>query len=478
MGWRPSDGFWAALLQWSRLGASALVFLVVARFLSLAEIGAFAAAMAPLRLFQVIHKSGIEDTVVIRCTDPDRDIWATGLFGLSMLLASGAGLLSLALALGLGLVFGGWAGIGAMMGVLALANLCHGLGAVPDGLLRRAGQFRILALRTVASQFVAAVLTMLALLAGAGPWALVVFTLVNSALSAAISWSMAGWRPDRRHWAAMTIPALRAEVAAISGRVLIGAAVQPILQMAVAAFGGLAAAGILQIAFRIAALLEALTLAPMRLLALPRFTRIGADPAALRLAVEHTLRMTGISSAFVYLGVFAAAPDLLMVLAGPVNGPETVGVLRLTCLGGLAGAIIAVCNQALIGSGRATEALRVAAIAVALTLGLTVPVAGISVSAVATGLLLSGLIVGVILIVRLRQAIGLATGPALMAVGAPYLAGTVMVAAVFWVAQAGAALPMPVRLGLQICVGAGVYGAMLPLLLPAKAGRFARLRMT
>ena len=40
---------WSTLLQWSRLGVNAALFLIVARFLTLAEIGAFATAFAPVR---------------------------------------------------------------------------------------------------------------------------------------------------------------------------------------------------------------------------------------------------------------------------------------------------------------------------------------------------------------------------------------------------------------------------------------------
>ena len=44
-----STGLWAIALQWARLGSAALLLLLAARFLSLAEIGLFAVVFAPVR---------------------------------------------------------------------------------------------------------------------------------------------------------------------------------------------------------------------------------------------------------------------------------------------------------------------------------------------------------------------------------------------------------------------------------------------
>ena len=40
---------WSAVLQFSRFGGNAVIFLAMARFLSLEEIGAFGLAYAPIR---------------------------------------------------------------------------------------------------------------------------------------------------------------------------------------------------------------------------------------------------------------------------------------------------------------------------------------------------------------------------------------------------------------------------------------------
>ncbi len=461
---RLSDGFWASVLQWSRLGMNALVFLVVARFLSLAEIGAFATAAAPLRFFQVIHKSGIEDSVVIL---PDRRVGLDALFWLSIGLGLTVIVISIAIGSGLSYLMPDDAGIGPMLAVLSLTSLCHGIGAVPDGLLRRDGQFRTLALRTLSSQGIAALATIVALWAGAGAWALVIFTLINGALATAISVVIAGWQPSRRWPTKGTMsPALRSTVT-LSGRVLIGAAVQPVLQIGVGAASGLAAAGIFQIALRVLALLDAVTLAPIRFVALPRFSRLTGDQAAQRTAILASLGLAGAFSAYVYLGTFAAAPDMLAVLVGGTNAGPTVPVLQMLCLSGLGSAAAAVINQALIGGNLGAAAVRLSILQAVATFGLTFPVLNHSVTAVAVGLTLAGLAVLAIILIRLPHWFGISGLTALRVVSLPYLAGALMVLGVMaadrWV---WADWSLLLRLTAQILAGTAIYICALRVVAP------------
>ncbi len=131
-----SDTAWASAVQSSRVGIGGVVFLVAARTLPLAEIGAFAAAAAPLRLLQVIHKGGVEDAAV---TTPPEDAPAfAALHRLSLLAGAAATLLTLALAPLLDRLTPG-ANVGLLATALAATSLAHGLAAVPDGILRRAG---------------------------------------------------------------------------------------------------------------------------------------------------------------------------------------------------------------------------------------------------------------------------------------------------------------------------------------------------
>ncbi len=128
--------------------------------------------------------------------------------------------------------------VGLLATALAATSLAHGLSAVPDGMLRRAGRFRALALRTFLGQSAAAALGLTALALGAGVWSLVLFTLAQSVIAAAVALTMAGWPSGP----AGSLATAMSHAAPLAGRVLTGAIVQPLLQIAIGATAGLAAA--------------------------------------------------------------------------------------------------------------------------------------------------------------------------------------------------------------------------------------------
>ena len=248
------EAFWASAVQWARVGVGGVVFLVAARSLPVEAIGAFGIAAAPLRLLQVIHKGGVEDAAVV--TDPADTAGLAALQRVSLFAGLGAAGLALATAPLVGLA---GEGVTALALALGLVPMVHGAGAVADGQLRRAARFRALALRTLAGQTAAAGLAFWALWAGAGVWALVGFTLVQAVIATALAVGMAGWVRGP----AGDVRAAVARVWPLALRVLAGGMVQPVLQVAIGAVAGLAAAGVWQIAVRVVGLLEALTVVPL-----------------------------------------------------------------------------------------------------------------------------------------------------------------------------------------------------------------------
>ncbi len=187
-----SNGVWSTVLQWSRFGINALVFLLVARFLNLAEIGAFALAFAPVRFLQVLHKNGIADAIIIAERRREAE---EALFGLSLLIAfaCSAGLL------GSAALSASTAPVAPMLVAFAAIPILYGLSAVPEGILRREMRIRALALRTLATQLIAGALTLAAAAAGFGAWSLAVFALVNAVLGSVISIVLAVGGPAPSH---------------------------------------------------------------------------------------------------------------------------------------------------------------------------------------------------------------------------------------------------------------------------------------
>jgi len=445
-----SQTAWSTLLQWSRLGVNAALFLIAARHLTLPEIGAFATAFAPIRLLQVVHKSGLADAYIVSDkVKPTRNAF----FALSLFLGLIFTLFLLLTAQMLP------ASIAVLMVALSPIPLLCGLSAIPEATLRAALRLKALALRTLFAQILSAVLALLALKAGWGAFALVVFALTNAFAILAISIALAPIRPS----ALPTRKALRAalpDILRISARDLVGNATQPLLQLAVSAFLGLPAAGAFQIAARTLGLLDALAISPIRYIALPRFAALSGHPA-FACAVLQSLCRTSLIASLIYLGALATAPDLLTLAVGSAHAASTAPLLPAFCLLGLVNALAMPLNQSLTAIGLARLPLRRSLATLALTALLAVP--ALTQSTLATAGILP-LAAGLVLIPYAGFAaklLGLEPLSTLTTIAPPLLAGILMAIGLNLVDPSLQDLTPLLRLTIKVALGTGFYAALL-----------------
>ena len=364
-----SPRFWSFCLQWSRVGIGALVFLIAARHLSLAEIGAFATAYAPIRLTQGIHKAGIAETVIILGHRPAR---LDSLFALS----ATAGAVIAACLLIISFVI-----TSPLLAALALIPLLNALGAVPDGCLRKSLRLRALALRTLAAQGIAATAALWLLLNGAGLWSLAAFALINAGLTNILAITLARWRPGT--WPNLQHQALIwPKTAQIAARDLLSNAQFPLAQMTIAAAFGLSAAGAFQIATRIFALIDALTISPLRYIALPQLSRA----ADLTRSLHAQLTLTIPLAAWIWAGSFAAAPHILTLATGPDHAAAATPILRALTLMGLCMSLSMPFTQALTARGDTALVLTRTALMLAASTALALPTLALNATATASAL--------------------------------------------------------------------------------------------
>jgi O-antigen/teichoic acid export membrane protein len=441
---------WSATLQWSRLGVNAALFLIVARYLNLAEIGAFAAAFAPVRLLQVVHKSGVIDAYIVS----DRAVQSqNAFFALSAILGL---IFTVTLAL-IALILPD--PVAPLLAALSPIPLFYGLSAIPEAALRADLRIRALALRTLFAQLLAAALALAALRAGWGAASLAVFALSNALTTSAVSMALARVRPTALPTGAALRGALP-EMLRISARELAGNASLPLLQLAVAAMLGLPAAGAFQIAARILGLLDALAISPIRYIALPRFAAL-AGTTALPTGVLHSLHLTSGIAAFVYLGALSAAPELARLAVGPAHGAITAPLLPAFCLLGLSSALAMPLNQSLTAIGLSRLTLRRALGTLILTALLAIPALSQSTIATAATLpLASALVLGVYARVAL-PVLGLEPRAVLIAIAPALLAATLMALALGALDPSLQGLNPLVRLTLKATLGAVAYAALL-----------------
>lgn len=424
---------WSFVLNWSRVGINAALFLAATRVLTLAEIGLFATAFAPIRLTQGLHKAGVADAVIV-LRRPHR---LDALFALSV--GTGGALTALFMAVG--------AWLSPMLLVLGAIPLINSLGGVSEGLLRQRLHLRTLALRTLAAQGIAAGLAVCLLATGFGAWALVAFALGNAVLTCALSLVLARWRP--RHWPTQrSISLILPKTAEIGGRVLLGTAQMPLAQLAVGLSLGPVAAGAFQIATRMLELIEALTLSPLRFVALPQLSRSTTLRQDLHSHLRHTARL----AAWVWAGTFVAAPQILAVAVGPTHAVAATPVLRALVLLGLLSALLMPLTQALTARGHTGLVLRRAALSLGLSVVLIAPALLLSPVAAALALCAAGTLTALWFMFRALDTLRLNRANLFPALP-PLLAGAAM----------GITLMLcpPMPLLAQIALGTAMY---LPLL--------------
>ncbi|KUJ73193.1 hypothetical protein AVO45_15750 [Ruegeria marisrubri] len=347
-----SPTFWSTVLQFSRLAVNASLLLVASRFLTLAEIGTFATAFAPVRLTQGVLRAGLGDAAILHGERRNALIALSLTLGLtvSLILAGAALLLP--------------PPVGPTLAALAPIPLIQSIAQPSESYLRRQMRLRALAMRTMVAQSTSAALALLVLAQGGGTFSLVTFALANTALTGALSIWLSPIGPSTRpHW--REIRAILPDTLRLSLRDLAGNATLPLLQLAIGACLGLAAAGAFQIAARFLSLIDALAIAPIRYVALPRFA--GLPRPALREELTRSMSVTARVACLVYPLALLAAPKILAIAVGPAHAASVAPLMPAFCLTGLLTALAMPVTQALSAAG----AIRLTLTRSLATLGMT-----------------------------------------------------------------------------------------------------------
>jgi O-antigen/teichoic acid export membrane protein len=342
-------GAWSFCAQAARLGLNLAVFLIVARWVDLAELGAYGIAFAIVQMLQAAVRSGVPEVVIARAEPEGRFLDAAFLLvvGLGLLLSAA----SVAAAFALPLLLGDTAARDYLL-VLAVLPLLEGLGAVPEALLRRSLRIEVLALRTLAALVIAAAVALTAAAHGAGVWSIAGFAIIGTTLSSLIAIVMARWRPEGLGKASdlrgILPAALRICLAGLAGGLI-----TPVLQLVAGAMLGASVAGAYAIALRVLNFMAAMTIEPLRYVALPMLAQL--DRGLLRNGgALEALRLLAIAVTPLYVAVFVAADALLGLAAGP-NGLAAAPLVVALGWNFLPAIVAMVLVQCLILAGRSTD---------------------------------------------------------------------------------------------------------------------------
>lgn len=340
---------WSGVIQWSRVGINAVVFILLSRWLSLEDIGLVAAIQAPVVIFQSIATSTIPEFVVQERFFNQRRF--STLFWFSLLIGS---FVTLSLILFSKLIVLGISNNDdaiIYLFVVSISPTLWALASVFEGVHRKLLNTKLLAIRTFVSNSVAAVLAIYAGYAGWGPWSLVLFSVVSAFLSCLVT-VFSSNRTPRCEISWGYLKRGKYKLSALAGRNLIAASTFPLIQYFTALQLDLSSAGILQIAFRIYTLVDSIVMTPYRFVVLPLFSGLKVITKNIGQEVRKAISIGSFVSSPVYVFVIMIAPVLLPALIGQ-NGASSVLLVQLVAINGLFSSATLVVNQILVARGYA-----------------------------------------------------------------------------------------------------------------------------
>lgn len=450
---------WTALKAWVLRLSGLLVFVVLGRTLTPAEIGTAALALGIVGLTTLLADVGVP-TWLIRAErleehDASTAFWLTLAQSLLTVLLLQALAGPLAALLGIGQ-------LEPLLRVLSVNLLLHGLTAVSLALLLRELQLRRTAVREIFSGIGGGVAGVAAALAGAGVWALVVQSLVQGTIALVLLWTLHPWRPAR-HFARDRAGHMLRFGLPLFGTGIVQSLRDRVDQVLLGVVAGPALLGYWAVATRLLAVGAEVTVAVLDHVALPVFSR-RRDRDQLPRALENATALSAGLLGPAVAVLAATAPALVPLLFGDQWGPAIVPAQLLCAAYGL-GALTYFNRAAYLARGRAGLDLLLTGI------GLAAHVVTVVVAAPYGLVVLSAALVGeTALLGVLHAVVGhrvLALPWSVLARGALALvASAVAFAAMAGVGAAAGSLPAVPLLTLQVCAGALAYLAALSVLCP------------
>jgi teichuronic acid exporter len=422
---------WAGQIKWSVLyGLTTqlpvlVAFVLVARYVAPEAFGTMAIAWLIAGVGQIFLIETLGDALVrrpdLQAETRDATLWAGLALGIVF------ALLTAAVAAPGASLFGDPM-LAVVLPVLAVRLLFDGLAIVPDAMLRRAYALKALALRSAAANVLAAVAAVLLAREGFGVWALVAQQVMLGAVSAAVAWSAAGYRPAFR----LRLPPR--DVCSYFGNASLFRSVDfssaNLDRFIVGSARGPLDLGLYGVAMRVQSLSLELTVGNgLRLLALPMLARASTCRDTLRNAYLKALRVLTLIAFPCFAGFALVAGSLVPAVFGGAWLPA-VPLVQILMVEALI-TTLAMLNSALLRAiGRPQSWLRVQLVAFALGAVLVLAAVQHSMLLVAAAVVLKAALLAPLHIGVVRRACGFSLGQYLAALAPAALATSAMAVAV------------------------------------------------
>ena len=206
-----------------------------------------------------------------------------------------------------------------LFAVLSAAFLFSALGIVQGALLVRDMRFRALQIRTVIAVGVSGAAAIVAAVAGAGPWAIVIQHLVITGLSTALLWRASSWRP-RATFSRKSLREMSGYSAHVFGIDVLGWATVSLDNFLIGRYLGAAPLGAYSIAYSVMTTPLKRIASPLSTVFFPAFSAM-RDPERVANAWLRATRMVAVVVIPLTLGMIPA-----VISSGPVGDMTSTSV--------------------------------------------------------------------------------------------------------------------------------------------------------
>jgi O-antigen/teichoic acid export membrane protein len=304
--------FWSLLQGWGGKGVSLLLFLILARLLTPAQLGVASAINLVILLVGLIAEQGFGDAIVQRqkLEDADINLPFYGALGASTILSLVVVLLASDIEVWMNVP-----GLAPLLSVAVFSLPLMALSMFQEAMYRRQLLFKQVALRTLLTSTLSGVVGVICAYAGLGSWSLVIQAVAMTASNAVWLWFQPLWKPSRQlRWGSFRqILAFSTSVLATRVLDMIGTRA---IDLLIVRLHGPAALGLYAVGSRIHQTLVLLLSSSVMSVSLGALSRVASDVPRLQRAYLKSLSASAALALPVFVGVAAVSPELAHLLFG------------------------------------------------------------------------------------------------------------------------------------------------------------------
>ena len=466
--------FWSAAQNWGATLGTAIIFLVLARLLEPKAFGLLGMASACIAITEVLLRQGLGQALIQRSKLEPAHLNTA--FCASLLTGILFCVLGLALA-GLVAELFSEPRLAPVLRWLSLGFLIGALSNTQQAILQRRFAFKSLAIRSITAVLAGGLVGIVMALLDCGVWSLVGQSLTTGLVGAIVLWAASDWRPALAvSWTHFR--ELFAFGANVMGIEVLSVVIARSADLLIGFFLGTEMLGYYTIAYQLFAMITRALTQSVAAVALPTFSRLQHDLEQMRNAYSTAAQFSCLVGLPVFFGLFAVAPDLVVVLLGD-KWQQSIPIVRALAFVGILQTMLYFNRPVVMACGKPAWIFRLTLLnAVAHVLAIVLVIHW-GIVAVAIAFAARSYIFAPILVWMVWKLIRFSPWDGLRLIAAPSIATAALLLVVFGARYLLAGLlEPPTLLAISILLGAAVYTAVILLIAPtftAKARELLRL---